>query len=302
MKINKMLTTIDTHVCGEIFRIITYSPMQLTHIKSEQNALTQQFSKEKALLLNEPRGHRGVNGCIVTPSNKADYAVSFIHHENERHFSYSGLLATLTALLETGNIQVKEDGIYHIETIKGTYPIHARFNNSSQGLELLQIESNVCKLIEESENYSLVEIDYSRRYVLFQLPKIIPEIDMAFLSDILKWGKQAVDRLKETVHFEGVILAERIADNEFKSVTFERDGAILRSPGMDTTFALCTAFENGREPTELVNRSIFGSEFRAKGVEGSERGYSIQTRPFVTGEHQFIYDQEDPLEEGFLLK
>ncbi len=69
MNIQKMYTAVDVHVNGEVFRVIKDVPCKY-YYNLEQ--LNEQFSGELAeemrLLLNEPRGFIGLNGCIVVPS------------------------------------------------------------------------------------------------------------------------------------------------------------------------------------------------------------------------------------------
>src|SRR5690625_2878866 len=114
MILEKVFTTVDTHVLGETYRIVTQSPIQFTgtNINENDEFLQNNYAIEKKLILNEPRGHRGINGCIVLPSTKADYQLLFFNHEGVSCFQYEGLFASLTALLETGNISRTKDNLY----------------------------------------------------------------------------------------------------------------------------------------------------------------------------------------------
>lgn len=298
-----MLSTIDTHVGGEIFRIITQSPMQLTNQNDlDEEMLVENYEMERALLLNEPRGHRGVTGCLVRPSNQAEYAVTFINQQNSKLFHYSGLVATITTLLETGILLAKKDRQYKIETSSGIHTIYADFDVEKQVVDHVQVNSGICRSIDKSEAYHVIEVDQKRRYILYQLPLSIPRIHIEHVSEIRKWGKQHVTKWQNTENFTGAILMDGISANLVRSVTFDKDGAIVRSPGIDSTFAICTALSNVNTPfKKLINQSIFDSEFIAKGGETPEQ-FSITAKAYVTGEHQFIYDEDDPLEKGFLLK
>lgn len=303
MNVEKMYTAIDSHVAGEAFRMVIHSPMQLRtpEIVLNQSILEQNYTQELALLFDEPRGHRGINGCIVMPSNKADYAVLLVDHAHENRFSYSGLMATLTSLLETCNIAQKADGLYTVETVNGIYTVYASYNN--QVVEKTEVKSGDCRLKAPSQrDCQVVEVDGLRNYAIYSLPDSIPAIDMVYLSSIMNWGKQ-VSLEMDKHSLDGVILMETITPGEIRSVAFEKDGAILRSPGIDSTFALYTALgEKDEQPSKLTNHSIFGSELTAVQKAVSMQRYSIETQAFITGEHQFLYDPDDPLERGFLLK
>lgn len=305
MEAEKMFTTIDTHVAGEPFRIIVHSPMTLDAdvMALNKNTIDLRFQREKDLLLNEPRGYQGMNGCIVLPSKTADYACLFIHHDDDTPFTYSGLVATVTALLETGNITKKDTNQYHIETVHGTYSIHATLEQ--QEVSMASFESGEIRVLDTSETYKVVQIDQSRNYLIFNLPDPIPGIAIENLSAITKWGKQTIKEMQHHT-FDGIILTEPVSIQnhaEVRSVTFKKDGSILRSPGADSTFAIFQAW-SPESPglTTLTNSSIFNSTLTAALVKGTKSRFSMETRAFVTGMHQFIYDQTDPLEHGFLLK
>src|SRR5699024_9490219 len=132
MHFEKMYTTIDAHVAGDVCRVMVHSPFQLLF---EQGLLDDSTDNPlllhtKQLLLNEPRGHPGMTGCLVIPSEKADVGVVFMHYEQEDHFTYSGLVAVLTVLLETGQMPVSEDGTYRMETSQGTITLSAQLDEN----------------------------------------------------------------------------------------------------------------------------------------------------------------------------
>ncbi|WP_174614808.1 proline racemase family protein [Virgibacillus ihumii] len=306
MEVEKMFSSIDTHVAGEAFRIIIYSPITLDAgvMKLNRDAIEQKFKREKELLLNEPRGYQGMTGCIVLPSEIADYACLFVHHDNGTQFTYSGLAATVTALLETGNIDKKENNVYHIETVHGTYSIDATFEQ--QEVTMTRFENDENQILEINETCKAVQIDQSRNYLIYNLPPSIPGIAIENLSPIIKWGNKTVSAMREKQAFDGIILTEPISIQnhaEVRSVTFKKDGTILRSPGADSTFAIFQLLlHEYPDITTLTNRSIFESTLTASLAEGTKHRFSMETQAFVTGIHQFIYDQTDPLENGFLLK
>lgn len=302
MNIDRMFTTIDTHVAGEAFRVVVHSSIMLNEkdIKANHEVLQQKYLYEKEILLNEPRGHRGMSGCIVIPSKVADYGLLFLDHSSVYPFKYAGLLTSLTALLETGNLAKKENDKYSIETIHGIYNIKANLEN--QEVTTVYFESRECNVAKKELEYSVVQVDDARNYLIYTLPGVIPEISLEHLSAITKWGKEVTGRLaKENNLFDGVIMVDSTGPtaNNVRSVTFERDGSILRSPGVDSTFAILTM---SKQHHELTNHSVFGSVLIAKRIPETNNRFSIETQGFTTGMHQFIYDQTDPLKTGFLLK
>ncbi|AOV08566.1 proline racemase family protein [Sporosarcina ureilytica] len=303
MSFGKLFSTIDTHVAGEAFRIVTNSSIRFHEddVQAANDALVNGFEHERNLLLNEPRGHRGMHGCIVLPTKEADVRLLFFNHKGVSPFKYEGLLATLTALIETGTIAQKEDGIYTIETVQGIYTV----KTVVKGGEVIstKIDSKTCSRLNEEKDADIVQVDNKRNYVIYECPTSIPAIELQHLAAIQQWGIQKTVELSNAgVQYEGVVLLEKDEGNasSVRSVTFEKDGYILRSPGIDTSFAILTSLD---EQTVLKNESVFGSCLEVSLTQSDERGkqFSVATEAFVTGTHNFILDEEDPLKEGFLL-
>lgn len=305
MHLATLYSTIDTHVAGEPFRIVTQSPMNLKlgqdDLNRKNEMLQKGFKKEKAFLLNEPRGHRGMTGCIITPSEQADYGLLFFSHEGVE-FKYGGLIASLTALLETGNIPMNQDGIYRVETIYGIYELKAELNDGE--VEEVYLESDKATLIERSTDYNVVTVD-SRTYFVFPLPSSIPRIDLEHVSEVTNWGRETVDKFnRERVKFDGIIITEEddASIDQVRSVTFEKDGSILRSANIDSTVAILTAKRHKLpERKQLTNESIFNSSITVNYLPDSKK-YSTILRAFITGIHEFVYDEDDPFTSGFILK
>lgn len=305
MNFEKMYNTIDTHVGGEAFRIVTRSPIAFRggDVRANHDELQRNFTNEKNLLLNEPRGHRGMHGCVVVPSSNANLQLLFCNHEAVTNFKYEGLLATVTALIETGNLKRTADDCYQVETVNGIYMVKASVDQ--QEVTAVFMESGSCSEINANPAYVTVRVDNARNYLLYTLPDAIPGIELEHLAALNNWGiAKTAELTKENVAYEGVVLVELSASatNKVRSVTFEKDGYILRSPGVDSTFAILTSMLNTpASPSEIENESIFGSSLKAKVLVEGEWRFSLETEAFVTGSHEFIFDQDDPLKEGFLL-
>ncbi|MFJ7935302.1 proline racemase family protein [Sporosarcina sp. NPDC096371] len=305
MNFEKMYNTIDTHVGGEAFRIVTQSPIAFrgSDVHANHDELQRGFTNEKNLLLNEPRGHRGMHGCIVTSSSNADFQLLFFNHQAVTNFKYEGLLTTVTALIETGNVMRTADDCYRVETVNGIYKVKARIDQ--QEVTAVSIESGTCFEVNANPDYVTVRVDNARDYLLYALPETIPGIELEHLAALNNWGiGKTAELTKGNVAYEGVILVESgaAAGRKVRSVTFEKDGYILRSPGVDSTFAILTSLLNTPSgPGEIENESIFGSSLTAKALGEGECRFELETEAFVTGSHEFIFDQDDPLKDGFLL-
>lgn len=305
MNFEKMYSTIDTHVTGEAFRIVIQSPIRLhgSDVQANHEALKSNYTNVKNLLLNEPRGHRGMHGCVVAPSQTADFSLLFFNHKDVNNFKYEGLLATVTALIETGNLDESADEFYKVETVNGNYTVKAIVEN--QEVTTVSIESEACSEINANPDYVSVSVDNARNYLLYTLPDNIPGIELEHLAALNRWGLEKTTKLtSDNIDYAGVVVVESVpsSSDKVRSVTFEKDGYILRSPGIDSTFAILTSMVNkGAGQSEIENESIFGSSLTAKKITEDALRFSVETEAFVTGAHEFIFDQDDPLKDGFLL-
>ncbi|PID06320.1 MULTISPECIES: proline racemase family protein [unclassified Sporosarcina] len=300
MNLQRMFRTMDTQVFGEAYRIIVHSPFNFESLDalSNQKKLESHFDAEKNLLLNEPRGHRGMNGCIVGASAVADYQLLFLHHQEAINFKYEALLATTAALLEIGHLQRKKDGQYTVETVHGVWRVKAVVEQ--QEVTAVRMEVAEGKMVENDSEASCVKLTSGHMFYVYSLPASIKSLQLGQLSEILEWGAVQVKELKsQQKAFDGVILKEQLTEHEYRSVTFEQDGYILRSPGIESTIAL--AVNEQRTIGSLSNQSIFDSKIDIQLVPGDRGIFTVEGVPYITGSHEFILDPEDPLPKGFIL-
>ena len=301
MEFSKLYSTIDAQTAGEAYRVVTRSPIRPSgkDLKEKAEALAAGYRTEKNLLLNEPRGHRGMHGCVVTESAGADTAMLFFVHDRVSAFKYEGVMATLTALLETGNLERAENGEYTIDTVTGIHRVKAEV--SGDEVMYVRVESRSAEVAGRPERPS-VRIDGERDYLIYPLPADIPAIELEHLTALAEWGAaKACGLTDEGVSFKGVILTEKIGDNRVRTMTFEPDGYILRSPGVDSTLALLAEQANRTGAGRITNESIYGSELTAELADGDTLAGRVRAEPFVTGSHEFVFDREDPLEQGFVI-
>lgn len=312
MKLQKIYSTTDVHVLGEVFRIVDELPfVHYQSLKEWNDRLPSVFSDEMALLLNEPRGFAGINGCLVVPpfSPGADAAVIFFNHEGTVSVHYGGIIAVVTALLENGKLKEKKSGEYLIETIHGV--ILAVAVKEKEQVVSVRLELDDCSVVRTDAllletAYTVVQTD--QRYALFDNRNVVAAIGLSELSELKEWGKNTWQALKSNPDIDGVILMDdaQLVQGQMKSITFRKDGWIVRSPGFGATAACFTRLlaKGDMKPGEILkNESVFGSCLVAKAQhKNGKHQFSISARGFITGLQTFVLDPTDPLPGGFLLK
>jgi proline racemase len=146
-------------------------------------------------------------------------------------------------------------------------------------------------------------------------------IEAASLPDLRRIGleiKRAVQVTRAVVHpldpglcgLHGTIFVgpAHSAGADLRNVTVFADGQVDRSPcgtGTAAVLAVLDAMSLLPASRALVQESLIGTVFRAR-VIGRETvgGYDaivpeIEGSAWITGEHEFLIDDEDPLREGF---
>ncbi|QWH12427.1 proline racemase [Bacillus mycoides] len=313
MNIQKMYTAVDVHVNGEAFRVMKDVPCKYYYSLEQLN---EQFSGELAeemkLLLNEPRGFIGLNGCIVVPSihNEVDAAVLFFNHEGSIPLHYGGIVAVITMLLESGYLKKRESNQYKIETLSGIFSVDAYVENDE--VVSVSFESKLCYMIETNLkigniSYSLIQAD--KVYAVVEKDTYSPEISIENISKLKKWGEATLQAIQKQSLIKRLILVDSMQKekNHIKSITFHEDNFIVRSPGFVSTIVsyVYTLFKNDYIADKpFRNESIFNSFITVEKVKKEELGYifRFESRGFITGMQTFILDPTDPFPTGFLLK
>ncbi|WP_394230111.1 proline racemase family protein [Bacillus thuringiensis] len=313
MNIQKMYTAVDVHVNGEAFRVMKDVPCKYYYSLEQLN---EQFSGELAeemkLLLSEPRGFIGLNGCIVVPSihNEVDAAVLFFNHEGSIPLHYGGIVAVITMLLESGYLKKRESNQYKIETLSGIFLVHAYVENDE--VISVSFESKLCYMIEKNlqvgnVSYSLIQAD--KVYAVVEKGAYSPEIRIENISELKRWGEATLQTIQKQSLIKRLILVDpsQKEKNHIKSITFHEDNFIVRSPGFVSTIVsyVHALFKNDYMADKpFKNESIFNSFITVEKVKKEELGYifRFESRGFITGMQTFLLDPTDPFPTGFLLK
>lgn len=293
MNFTKYFSTIDTQVGGETFRIVTNSSIRIANLNlvEAQQILDEQYTVEKNLLLNEPRGHRGINGCLVVPSVNADVGLLFFQHAGGEKFKTEALVAVVTALVEMGTLEAKE--VVQVETSNGVETVTIKEEQN----EVMSVKVSVqaAKVIEKVQENVKVQVADDRQYIICPLPSSVPTLTVEHLGVIQRWGNTEAQKWLENEEGVGVILFEQ-NDEQVRTVTFDRDGYILRSPGIDTSLVLAAI----NEQSSVRNVSIFDEVFEIV-KEPNKDVFSIELQAFITAVSDFTLDEEDPLPQGFII-
>jgi len=336
MEITKHFTTIDTHSGGEPLRIITGGglPRMKGQTMLERRAYFQEFYDDiRKLLMFEPRGHHGMCGCVVTDpvSPDADFGVLFTDNKGFSDMSGHGIIAVVTALLETGQLNPPATGAHFlIDTPAGL--VKARTVVKDFEVESVSFE-NVPSFLFRADfpinlpDYGEVLMDIAfggAFYAIVDTNRFgldVTVTDIPRLQDLQTQIIQKVEEKLEVVHplepdlkgIYGVVFSANPMkpSSHLRNVTIFSDQQIDRSPcGTGTSAQLADFHERGKWPLEtvFVHEGIVGSQLTGRILAETKVGDypgvipEITGRAFITGFQNYVVDPSDPLKDGFLLR
>src|SRR5688572_5862056 len=85
MRFGHWFSTVDTHTEGQATRIVTAGlpPLKGNGVAAKMRYFRENLDHLRAALIAEPRGHKDMYGCILTPSTveNADYGLFFMDND-----------------------------------------------------------------------------------------------------------------------------------------------------------------------------------------------------------------------------
>ncbi|MCR8644774.1 proline racemase family protein [Paenibacillus sp. N1-5-1-14] len=333
MQVKQLFTTIDAHTGGEPLRIITggIPPLRGNTILEKRAYFRENLDYIRQVLMYEPRGHHGMYGCVITPpvSDDADFGVLFMHNEGYSSMCGHGIIAVVTAVIETGFLQVEGNNpTIIIDSPAGKIIAEAKIEGnevksvSFENVPSFVFASDVVVKLEDRE--ILVDIAFGGAfYAIVHAKDLDVKVDIEHLAQMQKLGsaiKHDIESKMVVQHpleaelqgIYGVIISDepKLASSHLRNVTVFAEEQIDRSPCGTGTCARIAALHARGEYTNgelFVHEGIVDSQFISQVMEKTEvAGYAaivprVEGNAFITGMHQFVVDPTDPLAKGFLL-
>lgn len=334
MELERLFTTVDTHVAGEPLRIINGG---VPHIKGRTMLEKRAFFREhldhiRRILMHEPRGHHGMYGCMITPpvSDDADFGVLFMHNEGLSTMCGHGIMCSVTAAIETGLLDAPEEGqpividspagkVKAFAKCRGTQVERVSFENVPSFVYAQNVEVDV------KGKRLHVDIAFGGAfYAIVNARDVGLAVEISQLTQLQKWGgliKHQIEAKMDVVHplereingIYGVIFSDdpHKESSDLRNVTIFADEQVDRSPcGTGTSARMAALYVRQKlaQGDTFVHEGIVGGQFVGEIIGTTTVGQypaiipRISGRAFVTGLHQFVVDPTDPLAGGFLLR
>lgn len=333
MNFNRLITTVDLHVYGEPLRIITGG---LPEIPGETQPERRAYCMEhldhvRKILMNEPRGHHGMYGCIITPpaSEHADFGVLFMHNEGWSTMCGHGIIAAVTMGVETGKFEVSnKERKFVIDSPAGEVIAYAKCENG----ELVDVSFENVPAFVFKKDYPItldsgtfnVDIAFGGTFYGVvnskDLGLDVTKEDLPKIQDIGMEIKHYIEKNLNVQHplqddlrdIYGVIFSDEphTEGASLRNVTIFADRQVDRSPcGTGTSARVATLYKRGSLDVgeaflhESITDGVFTSEILSTTkVDTFDAVVSkVAGRSYITGFHQFVVDKRDLMPEGFSL-
>lgn len=329
------IRTIDAHAAGEPLRLIVEglpSPEGETMLAKRAWAQKHLDHLRRSLML-EPRGHADMYGAVLTEavSEGAHAGVLFMHNEGWSTMCGHGVIAVTTIAIERELIWPGGPSLI-LDSPAGRIEARTTIVDGGGGRRVSAVAfSNVPSYVWEAGlpikiggRAMLIDLSFGGAfYAIVDAEAAGLAIDGSMLPELRRMGmaiKREVERLRQVVHpvdpglhgIYGTIFTApaQHPDAHLRNVTIFADAEVDRSPcGTGTAAVMAVLSEMGvlSEDGPFVHESIVGTLFTGRIVGRTQVGDrpaivpEIKGSAWITGEHTFLIDGDDPLKAGFRL-
>jgi proline racemase len=336
-----VIRTIDAHAAGGPLRLIVEgfpSPRGRT-ILEKHDWLSRNADHWRRAVLLEPRGHTDMCGAILTePVSPGSHAgIVFMRGSGYCTMSGHGVIAATTIALERGLITPGGDGgSVTYDTAAGVIRARAEFGTRrEEGRGETRVGRVAYVSTPSFVQHGALQVAIGQRkvladvafggafYAIVDSEAVGLSIDAAHLPELRRAGAaicRAIEAAQVIAHptapglsgLAGAIFTAPPANERsaLRNVTILRSGEAERSPGGTATAALMAVLDAmgilGAD-TQFAPEGVTGARFTGRIVARTTVGEhsaivpEIAGEAWVTGDHAFVMDEDDPLREGVCL-
>lgn len=301
----------------------------------KQLSFKRQADHLRRALVLEPRGHADLCAAVLTEpvSPGAHAGLLFMHNEGYMPLCGHGLMAAATIAIERRLIVSAPDGAdvtdLVFDTVAGAIRVRARVVHHADRLRVDAVSfigppsfvSAAGQAITAGARDLRVDLAFGGAFhAIVDTEAIGVPLDGAAVPELRRVAaaiSTAVEGSPAVVHphdpalsgLEGVIFTGPPRDPEahLRNVTVFADGAVDRSPcgtGTAAVMAVLDAMGLLIEDASFVHESVIGTLFRGRVARRTQIAETpaiaaeIEGSAWITGEHTFLIDDDDPLRDG----
>ncbi|MDR1773523.1 MAG: proline racemase [Clostridioides sp.] len=335
MKFSRGIQAIDSHTAGEAARIVVGG---IPNIKGNTMAEKKQYLEDhydhiRTGIMLEPRGHNDMFGAVMTaPCNQeADYGIIFMDGGGYLNMCGHNTIAAMAVAVETGMVEVTEPITKVVQEtpagmVRGEVTV---VDGKAKSVSFCNVPAFLYKENQEVEMPELGTVKFDIAFggsffAIVHASQFKMEILPENAGQLTKLAMKLRDIINEKIEIQHPTLAHiktvdliEIYDKPthpeatYKNVVIFGQGQVDRSPcGTGTSAKLATLHAKGelKVGEKFVYESILGTLFYGEIVEETKEGEfdavipKITGSAYITGFNNFMFDDEDPVKYGFILK
>lgn len=330
------IRTIDMHTGGEPLRVILggFPPLQGNNILEYRRYVRENHDHLRRALMHEPRGHADMYGCLLLPPNDedADFGILFMHNEGYSTMCGHATIAIAILALQMGWVERQEpETPVIIDAPCGRLQAFVKVEKGKiLGAYFHGVPSFIVGLDLEVQVPELGAIRYDLAYggafyAYVKSGQIELDLTPANYSRIIQAGmqiKRAVMASPQLVEhpfeedlsflYGTIFIGGPVSEGaDSRNACVFAEGEVDRCPtGSGVSGRLPIHYARGEIAIgeTMTVESITGSVFTGSMVREVKYGPYQAVIPrvdgtaFITGQHEFLIDPEDPFRHGFFLR
>ena len=300
--------------------------------------LEREVDHVRRAVVLEPRGHAGMVAAVLTEPVSPEAHAGLLVADGHGYPAMSGhaVIAAVTIALERDLLFAADataDEMRAVfDTPAGTVHARARLTNDGSARRVDAVEFTNVPAFVHTPSFPArlggrelrVDVAFGGQfYAIVDTEAIGVPLDASRAADLCRAGTAIRDAVNAALPLRhptepaaaglaGVIFTGPPVDPEahLRNVTVTAGGIIRRSPsgtGTSAVMAVLDAMGLLPEGQPFVHESITGALFRGRTVQRTAVGdftairAAIEGSAWITGEHTFFIDDDDPMKEGFVL-
>lgn len=333
MKVRRILTAFDTHSSGMTSRIILsgFPEIPGETMLEKTRYCQRNLDHLRRAVMTRPRGFKGILGAVITRPTRgeADFGVIYTHSDGYFNACGDSTFATVRALIESGRVERREPVTSVVlDTAGGVLPVKATVRDGEvRSISYEGAPSFFCghHLIDVPE-IGEVEVDVAfggLYYAFVDARELGVETEPGNAGELIRTGLKIMDAANALVPLRHPLNPEmnkiqlvtfsdepRDPEHDYRHTNVQDAGFLCISPaGTSVSAKLATRIAKGEmklgdeivveSPVDpgitMVGRALRETtvgEFKAVVPELSAHAY-------VTGIHQFVIEEDDPIKYGF---
>ena len=320
-------SVVDTHTAGEPTRIVTSFPLHGETIAELKDDMRTNHDWFRRFILEEPRGHNDMFGAVLCPPKRkgCDLGAFWMHNGGYLDMCGHGLIGIVTWAVQTKIIEPKE--AICVDTpagvVKATVHYDGRRVHSVTFQNVPAFKLRTIDITLENKSIPVDILFGGDFFAHVEAEKLGVELEPANKALLIELGMKIkkIVNAKENVthpdlsHVNGVELVEfagppKSRDAHSQNVVVFGRGQIDRSPcGTGTCSKMALLYSRGelRVGDEFIHESILRTKFRGRILARTMVGHyeaivpEITGSAYITGFNRLLFDENDPLVNGFLL-